>query len=87
VTQQFTLDGVAYAAETFFFDSSFANIVALVWHQNDSVLSNNPTCTNCLAIHQFDNIVVNPIPEPSTALLLTLGLAGIAAGRRLSSTR
>ncbi len=79
VTQQFTLDGIAYSAETFLFDSSFANIVSLRWRQNGFVLSNNPECTNCLATHQFDNIVVNLVPEPSTALLHAFALGVLAA--------
>ncbi len=31
--------------------------------------------------HQFDNIVVSIVPEPSTALLLASGLVAMAAGR------
>jgi hypothetical protein len=31
--------------------------------------------------------VVSPIPEPSTALMLTLGLVGIAVGRRRTAER
>jgi hypothetical protein len=31
----------------------------------------------------FDNVTFTPIPEPSTALLIGLGLAGMAARRRV----
>jgi hypothetical protein len=32
----------------------------------------------------YDNIVIHAVPEPGTALLLALGLAGIAARRQVS---
>jgi hypothetical protein len=52
-----------------------------------------PGCTNPVALHfttpsvngermGYDNIVVNVVPEPSTALLLASGLVGIAGQRR-----
>jgi hypothetical protein len=40
-----------------------------------------------LAADSIDISTFNVVPEPSTALLLALGLVGIAAGRRRSSTR
>ncbi|MDH3214020.1 MAG: PEP-CTERM sorting domain-containing protein [Myxococcales bacterium] len=42
-----------------------------------------------LEVRVGGSIVVspNPIPEPSTALLLASGLAALALGRRRSSTR
>ncbi|MEW4490150.1 PEP-CTERM sorting domain-containing protein [Thalassoglobus sp. JC818] len=67
--QSFTLDGIAFAAETFLFSSDFNSITSVTWRQDGY-------------FHQFDNIVVGPagpiVPEPSTMLLFSCGLLGIA---------
>jgi len=63
VTQTFTLDGIAFAVETFDF-TGFTNLQSVTWVQQSPY-------------HQFDNIVVqNAIPEPSTLAALG-GLLGI----------
>jgi MYXO-CTERM domain-containing protein len=53
--------------ETFNFNAGFQNILSVSWVQQSP-------------FHQFDNIVVRPIPAP--AALGLLGLAGVAARRR-----
>ena len=72
----FTLDGMPYAAETFFFDERFRDLTALSWRQENIFGARS----QFLDLHQFDNIVVNPIlepapiPEPSTFLLFGTGM-------------
>ena len=67
-SQSFSLDGTAFAAETFTFDSSFDSVVALVWQQSSPG-------------HQFDNIVISQIPEPSSFVILS-AVAVLASSRR-----
>lgn len=74
VTQSFTLDGIAFGAETFFFAPGFTNLLSVSWIQA------NP-------FHQFDNIVVNgtnsvSVPEPGALAIFGLGLLGLGAVRR-----
>lgn len=67
VSQTFTLDGVAFAAETFLF-SGFTSVVSVAWDQE-------------FPYHQFDNITiangVSVVPTPGAAAggmaLLALG--------------
>ncbi|TWT57416.1 PEP-CTERM motif protein [Thalassoglobus neptunius] len=78
-TQSFTIDGIGFAAETFFFSTEFESITSVTWRQEGN-------------FHQFDNIVVGPagpiVPEPSTMLLFSSGLIGLAfSRRRLSSAK
>ena len=68
-TQTFVLDGQGFAPQEFNFDSDFSNLVGLVWAQT------SPS-------HQFDNLNVNAIPEPSALCLLAGGIALIASRRR-----
>lgn len=48
-TQTFTLDGAAFAAQTFAFNSSWTGLSSVTWTQVDPY-------------HQFDNIVVGSLP-------------------------
>jgi hypothetical protein len=63
VTQAFSIDGVAFGAETFEFSGDFRNLTAVRWTQVDPY-------------HQFDNIVV---PEPSSCALIFAGTLGVLA--------
>lgn len=68
-SQTFTLDGITFGAETFFFDAGFRNSTAVTWRTGSSG-------------HQFDNIVVNPIPEPSVISLMAIFCGGVVCIRR-----
>lgn len=63
VTQMFTFDGSPFLQQTFQF-TGFTNLTKVEWTQE-------------APYHQFDNIVVNVVPEPDAWLLVGTGI-GIA---------
>lgn len=70
-SQTFTLDGIAFGAETFFFNAMFLGVTSVSWLQESP-------------FHQFDNIVINGsavVPVPAAVWLFgsaLLGFAGIS---------
>ena len=70
--QSVELDGQMNSPETVSFDSSFSNIVGVVWVQGGTASSR----------HQFDNLQLSAIPEPTTAALLYIAFVAAAARRR-----
>jgi len=65
IDQTFLIDATR---STFLFAPGFSNLVSLSWsHHADDANS-----------HQFDDLIVEVVPEPTSALLLSLGLAGLA---------
>ena len=67
VLQAFTTDN-AVGLETFNF-AGFTNLTKVEWLQDNN-------------FHQYDNIVVNVVPEPGTIVALMVGLALLASRRR-----
>ncbi|MCA9501631.1 MAG: PEP-CTERM sorting domain-containing protein [Spirochaetaceae bacterium] len=82
VQRQITLDGISDGPggvadfETFVFDASWTNLTQVVFH------GVRPGST--LPHIKIDNIEVQAavVPEPSTAMLVLLGLMGLGASRR-----
>ncbi len=70
VTQSFTL-AASDALQTFAFNASFTNLTSVTFVQDD--IGN-----------QFDNIVVTPVPAPSSLAVFTglAGIGGLALRRR-----
>lgn len=71
VQQTFVTNGV-WDGEVFQFNSSFQNIQALRWTMDST--GNE--------YHQFDNITVSTVPEPSTALLPIMAIGFSLVKRR-----
>jgi hypothetical protein len=71
VTEEFTFSGNLTPPTTFQFDTSFHSLFMVGWKQGDVLQTP----------HQFDNITLNlqPIPEPTVATLLLVGLVGFGA--------
>lgn len=66
----FTADlDLSFGFETFNFGGLFSNVVSVSWNQTPD-------------FHQFDNLNINTVPEPSLFALLSLGLFGIGVARR-----
>jgi hypothetical protein len=65
VAQSFTLDGIAFGAETFDFSLAFAGLVQLEWAQ-------------AFPFHQFDNIVLTGSPMPAVPVPAAFWLFGTA---------
>ncbi|MEM9410544.1 MAG: hypothetical protein AAGA30_05490, partial [Planctomycetota bacterium] len=68
-SQTFVLDGSAFAPQQFIFGDDFSDLVAVVW------LQSSPG-------HQFDNINVTAIPEPTSAICIALGSFVVLVRRR-----
>ncbi len=82
VTQTFSVDQEGFYFNTFTFSADFTNLLTVNWTQPlfGTTDPNDPNLI--LGLHQFDNIVVNVIPEPTSLSLIVLGIGGLAMGRR-----
>ena len=74
VFQTFVLDGNAFQPETFAFGPEFSNLSLVSWTQS-------------APFHQFDNIVVEAVPEPASLALVALGVLALGLYRRRANPR
>jgi hypothetical protein len=81
VMQTFTADQVDFYFKTFTFSSAFTDLLSVSWDQPPftSGTPSNPAP----GLHQFDNIVLATVPEPSSIVLLgsSVAIACLAARR------
>ena len=64
---------------TLVFDSRWSNLDRVFWFQANFTPPGNITSSDQF-VHQFDNVALQVVPEPSTVLLLGGGLAILAVG-------
>lgn len=72
VEQVFNLGTTVNIMSTYSFESSFTDLVSLNWDQG-SILGTR---------HQFDNIEVQAVPNPSSIILFSTGLIGMVSFAR-----
>lgn len=90
VTNTFTINNTFLTLETFTF-TGFGSVVSVSWFQGPGF---NPPGPSPDATHQFDNITLAPVPEPSSlvtwlavAVVVTRFASRLPAGRRSSRVR
>lgn len=79
VSNTFTINNTFLALERFAF-TGFQNVTSVSWFQGSGFNPPGPPLPG-QATHQFDRIVVAPVPEPSSLLLFLLGGAGVLLSR------
>ena len=86
VVQTFQVDQTGFFFKTFTF-SNFTDLVSVNWTQPlfGTTDPNNPNLI--LGLHQFDNITLNVVPEPSSMSLICLGIGGLVLGRHAIGRR
>lgn len=83
VTQTFTADLADFAFQTFTFSSAFRGLLVVSWEQPP--FTSGTPASPAPGLHQFDNLVLNVVPEPPGLALQAIGMGavGLTLLRRL----